>query len=51
MIMTIQSPSQEDFADYVSKHGNVIVDFFTRAEMNRQISYWRRNTVLWFLHA
>ena len=37
MIMTIQSPSQEDFADYVSKHGNVIVDFFTRAEMNRQI--------------
>ena len=38
MIMTIQSPSQEDFADYVSKHGNVIVDFFTRAEMNRQIA-------------
>lgn len=37
MIMTIQSSSQEDFADYVSKHGNVIVDFFTRAEMNRQI--------------
>lgn len=37
MIMTIQSPSQTDFAEYVSKNGQVIVDFFTRAEMNREI--------------
>lgn len=41
MIMTIQSPSQEEFAEYVSKHGQVIVDFFTRAEMNRQINIMR----------
>ena len=41
MIMTIQSPSQEEFAEYVSKHGQVIVDFFTRAEMNRQINLLR----------
>lgn len=43
MIMTIQSPSQEDFAEYVSKNGQVIVDFFTRAEMNRQINLMREN--------
>lgn len=41
MIMTIQSPNQEEFAEYVSKHGQVIVDFFTRAEMNRQINLLR----------
>ena len=38
MIMTIQSPSQEEFAEFLSKHGQVVVDFFTRAEMNRQIN-------------
>ena len=37
MIMTIQSPSQEEFAEYVSKNGQVIIDFFTRAEMNREV--------------
>lgn len=37
MIMTIQSPSQQDFADYLSKNGQLIVDFFTRAEMNREV--------------
>ena len=37
MILIIQSPSQREVADYVSKNGNVIVDFFTRAEMNREI--------------
>ncbi len=37
MIMTIQSPNQEEFAEYVSKNGQVIIDFFTRAEMNREI--------------
>ena len=28
MIMTIQSPNQEEFAEYVSKNGQVIIDFF-----------------------
>lgn len=37
MIMTIQTPSRKDFDEYVSKHGLTIVDFFTKAEMNRQI--------------
>lgn len=37
MIMTIQSPNQEEFAEYVSRNGQVIIDFFTRAEMNREV--------------
>lgn len=37
MIMTIQSPNQEEFAEYVSKNGQVVIDFFTRAEMNREV--------------
>lgn len=42
MIMTIQSPDQKAFDEYVSKHGAVIVDFFTRAEMNREIERLRK---------
>lgn len=37
MIMTIQSPNREDFEQYVNENKQVIVDFFTAAEMNRQI--------------
>lgn len=37
VIMTIQSPSEEAFAEYVQKHKQTIVDFFTRIEMNRQV--------------
>lgn len=37
MVMTIQAPSEQAFADYVGKHKQTIVDFFTRAEMNRQV--------------
>ena len=42
MIMTIQSPSQEEFAEYVSRHGQVIIDFFTRAEMNREVKLLKK---------
>lgn len=42
MIMTIQAPSQVEFADYVSKNGQVIIDFFTRAEMNRQVKLFEK---------
>lgn len=42
MIMSIQSPSQKDFADYVSKNGQVIIDFFTRAEMNREVGQLKK---------
>ncbi len=38
MIMTIQAPNQAEFAEYVSRNGRLIVDFFTRAEMNREIN-------------
>ena len=42
MILTIQSPSLASFSEYVSQHSQVIVDFFTRAEMNRQINFLRK---------
>ena len=41
MIMTIQAPNQKEFSEYVAKNGQVIIDFFTRAEMNRQIELLR----------
>ncbi len=37
MVMTIQAPSEQAFAEYVGKHKQTVVDFFTRAEMNRQV--------------
>lgn len=36
-ILTIQAPDEESFAAFVTKHGQLIIDFFTHAEMNRQI--------------
>ena len=41
MIMTIQAPDVKTFSEFVSKNGQVIIDFFTRAEMNRQINLLR----------
>lgn len=38
MIMTIQAPDEKSFEEFVQKNGQVIIDFFTKAEMNRQIS-------------
>lgn len=37
VVLTIQSPSREEFAKYVKENAKVIVDFFTSVEMNRQI--------------
>ena len=37
MIMTIQAPDEQSFEEFVAKNRQVIVDFFTKAEMNRQI--------------
>ena len=42
MIMTIQAPGQMEFAEYVSTNAQVIVDFFTRAEMNRQVKLLKK---------
>jgi hypothetical protein len=38
MVMTIQAPDEASFADYVTENKQVIIDFFTHAEMNRQIA-------------
>lgn len=37
-ILTIQAPSEASFEKFVEENRQVIVDFFTHAEMNRQIS-------------
>ncbi|MDE5701569.1 MAG: DUF4837 family protein [Bacteroides sp.] len=36
-ILTIQAPDEASFETFVSENKQVIIDFFTRAEMNRQI--------------
>jgi hypothetical protein len=38
MILTIQAPNEESFAEFVEKNGQIIIDFFVKAEMNRQIN-------------
>ncbi|MDO4949832.1 MAG: DUF4837 family protein [Bacteroidales bacterium] len=38
IIMTIQSPSEDEFQQYVSSHAHVILDFFNKVEINRQIA-------------
>ena len=37
-ILTIQAPDEASFEKFVEENRQVIIDFFTRAEMNRQIS-------------
>ncbi len=37
VVMTIQSPSRDEFEKFVTDNSQVIVDFFTSVEMNRQI--------------
>ncbi len=38
MIMTIQAPNEDEFEEFVAKNSKVIIDFFVKAEMNRQIA-------------
>lgn len=38
LILTIQAPNEESFEKFVEENKQVIIDFFTRAEMNRQIT-------------
>ena len=35
MIMTIQAPNAREFEEYVETHGKQIIDFFTKAELNK----------------
>ena len=36
-ILTIQAPDEKTFGEFVTKNKQVIIDYFTHAEMNRQI--------------
>ena len=38
MILTIQAPDEASFEKFVEENKQTIIDFFTRAEMNRQIT-------------
>ena len=38
LILTIQAPDEASFEKFVEENKQAIIDFFTRAEMNRQIS-------------
>ncbi len=38
LILTIQAPNDAEFEKFVTDNKQTIIDFFTRAEMNRQIS-------------
>lgn len=43
MVLTIQSPNEQEFETFVEENREVIVDFFTRAEMNRRIKELEKN--------
>lgn len=43
IVMTIQAPNALKFKNFVSENRDVIVDFFTRAELNRQIDILRED--------
>lgn len=38
MILTIQAPDEASFAEFVKENTQVIIEFFTHAEMNRQMA-------------
>lgn len=41
MVMTLQAPNEESLARFVEENAQSIIDFFTRAEMNREINNLR----------
>jgi len=41
MIMKIQAPNEKEFEEFVTKNKQAIIDFFVKAEMNRQINALR----------
>ena len=43
MILTIQAPNEEEFEKFVEENKKTIVDFFTRAEMNREVKLLKKN--------
>ncbi|MBR3858938.1 MAG: DUF4837 family protein [Bacteroidaceae bacterium] len=41
MVVTLQAPDEESLAKFVEENAQSIIDFFTRAEMNREINNLR----------
>ncbi len=41
MVMTLQAPDEESLAKFVEENAQTIIDFFTKAEMNREINNLR----------
>ena len=41
MVMTLQAPDEASLAQYVEDNAQAIIDFFTKAEMNREINNLR----------
>ena len=41
MIMTLQAPDEESLTEYINNNRQSIIDFFTKAEMNREIENLR----------
>ena len=39
MVMTLQAHDEEQLAEYIRTNGQQILDFFTRAEFNRQVEF------------
>ncbi|MBO7246734.1 MAG: DUF4837 family protein, partial [Bacteroidaceae bacterium] len=42
MVMTIQAKDAKQFKEFVTENGNTIIDFFTKAEMNREIELLKK---------
>ena len=42
MVMTIQSPNANDFQEFVTNNAQTILDFFTSAEMNRELELLKK---------
>lgn len=43
MVLTIQSPNANDFQQFVTTNGQTIIDFFTSAEMNRELDELKKD--------
>ena len=44
VVLTIQSPNEKDFATFVQKNAQSIIDFLVKMEMNRQINELEKKT-------
>ncbi|MDL2212568.1 DUF4837 family protein [Bacteroides sp. OttesenSCG-928-D19] len=43
MVMTLQAPNEEELQKLVEENKSVIIEFFTRSEMNRQMRHLEKN--------